>query len=451
MLSQAVEDFYRCPEKFVDLSLSEPLSAEAGYFLLGPDTVCYGRSCSEAREIDPTFASYDALDHLTAQGEQLRLPFDPTEVIENLRWERYANTPRMKRGFENVARRLYYRLRPLTSLPVRKQIQKFRARNWKARSFPKWPVDTTVEQICEKVLLLSMESTGVGKVPFVWFWPNGSNGCLLMTHDVENAAGRDFCADLMSVDDSFGIKAAFGVVPEQRYEVSAAFLEQIRNRGFEIVVQDLNHDGRLFDSKQEFLRRAALINTYGRTYHAKGFRAAVLYHKPEWFDALEFSYDMSVPNVAHLDPQQGGCCTVMPYFIGNLLELPVTTIQDYTLFHILNERSTDLWNAQIDLILQKHGLISFIVHPDYIMEGDELTVYQSLLARLRELREQKSIWCALPGEIDSWWRARSKMAVVKDGASWRIEGEGAEHAVLAYALNVNGTLEYELSQTPVVR
>ena len=66
-----------------------------------------------------------------------------------------------------------------------------------------------------------------------------------------------------------------------------------------------------------------------------------MYRNQAWFDALEFSYDMSVPNVAHLEPQRGGCCTVMPYFIGDLVELPLTTIQDYSLFHILGDYSTD--------------------------------------------------------------------------------------------------------------
>ena len=81
---------------------------------------------------------------------------------------------------------------------------------------------------------------------------------------------------------------------------------------------------------------------------AKGFRAGVLYRKQLWYDALDFEYDMSVPNVAHLDPQRGGCCTVMPYFLGNLLELPVTTTQDYCLFNILNDYSINLWERQIE-------------------------------------------------------------------------------------------------------
>ena len=203
----------------------------------------------------------------------------------------------------------------------------------------------------------------------------------------------------------------------------------------------------LFDSKQQFLHRAKIINRYGHEYGANGFRAAILYRKPEWYDALEFSFDTSFPNVAPLDPQRGGCCTVFPYFIGKLLELPVTTVQDYTLFHVLNERSLDLWKAQVTQILGKNGLVNFIVHPDYIIEKDTLSVYEGLLGYLQELRKKRQIWSALPTEIDSWWRARSKMSVVRKGNSWRIAGDDTGRAMLAFAKNVDGKLVYELAQT----
>ena len=115
---------------------------------------------------------------------------------------------------------------------------------------------------------------------------------------------------------------------------------------FEINVQDLNHDGNLFRNRPEFSRRAQRINKYASSYGVSGFRAAVLYRNLDWYDALHFSFDMSVPNVAHLDPQKGGCCTVMPYFFAETLEIPVTTTQDYMLFHLLNDYSLDLWKEQ---------------------------------------------------------------------------------------------------------
>ena len=443
--SRAVRERYRCPELPLDFALYEPLSPVPGYFRIDPNAIGYGRTRPGLSRPGPDSRLRDALGDLSLNHSKLFLSFDPTEVIDNLRLERYTRAGKEQSGFQNFLRRLYYHVRPLTNLSVRRNLQKFHARNWKKEIFPRWPVDTSVEDLCEALLFASMRAAGVDRVPFVWFWPGGAEACVMMTHDVENSAGRDSCADLMNLDDAFGLKAVFGIVPEERYDVSPAFLESLRRRGFEIAIQDLDHDGRLFDDRQEFLRRAKLINRYGREFGARGFRAAILYRKPEWYDALEFSYDMSIPNVAPLDPQRGGCCTVMPYFIGNLLELPLTTTQDYTLFHVLNQRSIDLWKTQIDLILKKNGLLSFIIHPDYVRERDTLSVYEALLGHLRDLRQRTSIWCALPSEIDAWWRARSKMSVVEEGSSWRVEGDDSGQAVLAFARNVDGKLVYELS------
>jgi hypothetical protein len=63
-----------------------------------------------------------------------------------------------------------------------------------------------------------------------------------------------------------------------------------------------------------------------------------------------------------------------------------------------------------------------------------------LLAIFRRLCSERNVWVALPGEIDAWWRRRSKMQVVKHGDSWKIEGEGSDDAVLAYATKVDGKL-----------
>ena len=443
MLGQSVLDHFRCSKDFLDFGLSGELSSDEGFFRFGPNITCYGRSFRGSRERQGESSLHDTFEAVVLDDGNVKLPFDATEVINNLRLERYASS--RASSFESLLKKAYYIVRPFTNLSLRKQVKRFHARNWQKQLFPHWPVDTTVENLCERLLLLSLRAKHMDRIPFVWFWPRGAPGCVMMTHDVETEAGKDFCADLMDLDDSFGIKASFQIVPEGRYRVSAKLVEMMRSRGFEVGIQDLNHDGRLFDDREEFQRRAALINRYAVEYKAKGFRSAVLYRKPQWYDAFDFSFDMSMPNVAHLDPQHGGCCTVMPYFIDNILELPVTTTQDYMLFHILNQRSIDLWKNQVELIMQKNGLASFIVHPDYVREHESKSVYLDLLGYLRDLRSRTNVWAALPHEIDSWWRSRSAMTVEPDGNTWRVVGEGSERAVLAYAKNVDGKLVYELS------
>jgi hypothetical protein len=187
------------------------------------------------------------------------------------------------------------------------------------------------------------------------------------------------------------------------------------------------------------------INAYGRQFGAQGFRSAGMYRNTDWYDALDFSYDMSIPNTAHLEPQQGGCCTVFPFFIGRILELPLTTIQDYTLLNILNHNSIELWREQISLIRQKSGLISFIVHPDYITKPRARRIYADLLNHLCELRSRGETWIALPAQIAEWWRLRSEMRLVNAGGSWSIQGKGSERARLAYAVMSDNRISYEVA------
>ncbi len=445
-MNKALLDRYLCPERFVDMQLIGQLSDDAGYFRFGQNTTCYGRSASGYRANRADTSLYDALSNVTVHSATAGLPFDPTDVIDNLRLEHYAD----KAGhgalsqWERLLKDIYYLFRPLMPIQLRKHIQRAHLDGWRDLSFPRWPVDTTVEDLCQQLLLLSMKAKGVDRVPFVWFWPDGAQSCVAMTHDVETERGRDFCAELLNIDESFGIKASFQLVPEGRYQISEAFIQSIRDRGFEVNIQDLNHDGNLFRDPREFSRRALKINEYAETYGASGFRAAVLYRNLDWYDALKFSFDMSVPNVAHLDPQKGGCCTVMPYFFGETLEIPVTTTQDYTLFHLLNDYSLNLWKEQTNLIVAKNGLVSFIIHPDYVIEEKARGAYRDLLTFLGEVGRRQRIWFALPGEINHWWRARQKMCIVGQGGNWHIEGEGAENARLAFARMVGDRLEYEV-------
>jgi hypothetical protein len=445
-MNTALIDHYRCPESFVDLNLTGPLSDDTGYFRFGPDTICYGQSASGFRASRADAVLYDVRGDVTTKGSSTLLPFNPTDVIDNLRLERYANHFRCNglNRWEQSLRNVYYVLRPLMHQNIRKHVQRVRLHGWRNLAFPHWPVDTTVEDLSEQLLLRSMKTKGINAVPFVWFWPKGARSCIVMTHDIEAEKGRDFCCELMKIDDSFGIKASFQLVPEGRYKVSGALVQGIRDKAFEVNIQDLNHDGHLFRHQEEFLRRAKRINKYGEIYGARGFRSAVLYRNLNWYDALNFSFDMSVPNVAHLDPQRGGCCTVMPYFIGEILEIPLTTTQDYMLTQLLGDYSLDLWRAQTEAIVKKNGLASFLIHPDYVIEKRARDVYRGLLSFLRHLGSRESLWFALPGEVDQWWRARSKMRVVKHDGQWRIVGPCAERAKLAFAREAGDHLEHEL-------
>jgi hypothetical protein len=438
-------EYFRCPEQFASFTLIEPLSDNCGYFRFGEDATCHGRYRHSKPQPAPATELSDALSEIKFVNGSVALTFDPAEVASNLQRELYVDNWRT--GALSMVANFYYFLRPVLSVRVRRHLQRLHLRKWAEISFPQWPIDCSVDNLHEQLLLLSLKASKEERIPFIWFWPEGAPSCAVMTHDVETRGGSDFCPALMDIDDSFGIKASFQVIPEDRYLVRPEFLNLIRSRGFEIAVHDLNHDGHLFKNREQFLARAKQINEYGREFRADGFRAAVLYRKQIWFDALKFSYDMSVPNAAHLDPQRGGCCTVMPYFLGNLLEIPVTAIQDYSLFNILNDYSTEVWRRQTSIIMKKHGCMNFIVHPDYIMYPREQEVYRELLTHLCHLRAEKNLWITTPGEVNRWWRQRAAMNLVHDGQNWRIEGPGSERARIAYATEDSGRLAIDVEDS----
>ncbi len=447
--TQLIREHFRCPREIPSFTVAADLSPASGFFRLDGNTICFGQCSSVAPSTSVAETQTIASDDVKVSAASFELPFNAVQVVDNLRREKYTANPVGKKrrlGANPFIRNIYYLGRPFMPTMVRKHLQQMYFQGWDKVSFPRWPVDCTVENIFEHLLILAMRSQGVRKIPFIWFWPDGARSCAIMTHDVESLSGLNFCEKLMDFDDSFGIKSSFQIVPEKRYKASKHLLDEIRRRGFEINVHDLNHDGHLFSDHTEFLHRAERIKHYERQYDAKGFRSAILYRNVDWYDALDFSYDMSVPNVAHLDPQRGGCCTVFPFFIGNMIELPVTTTQDYSLFHILGDYSIRLWKEQTAMIQEKNGLMSFIIHPDYVIAERAQKVYRDLLSYLSELRSKSETWIALPGETAAWWRLRSKMELAQVDGSWRIVGAGSERACLAFAALENDRIVYEIDQ-----
>src|SRR5438477_3636417 len=90
---RALLEYFRCPANTVALEMAGLLSENAGFFRFGKDTICYGR-CVGAW---PTRALEDVPDvirDLRIDGDLLLWPFDFSEVVDNLRYERYRATAR---------------------------------------------------------------------------------------------------------------------------------------------------------------------------------------------------------------------------------------------------------------------------------------------------------------------------------------------------------------------
>jgi hypothetical protein len=167
-MNQAIIERYRCPHGFVSLRLTGEVSDRAGFFRFGPDAICYGQCASGYTNPHPTQPLYDAAEDVKTVGSTVWLPFNPTKIADNLRFERYVSDGSRQRSWllkMGAVRRAYYTVRPLLPILIRKYFQRIYFGGWHKRPFPNWPVDLSVEKILERILVLSMKAKGVDEVP----------------------------------------------------------------------------------------------------------------------------------------------------------------------------------------------------------------------------------------------------------------------------------------------
>ena len=80
---------------------------------------------------------------------------------------------------------------------------------------------------------------------------------------------------------------------------------------------------------------------------------------------LGFDYDSSYTDTDPYEPQPGGCCSYLPFFIDDLVELPITLPQDHTLFSILGHQDCALWLDKARELRRRGGMVLVLSHPDY--------------------------------------------------------------------------------------
>src|SRR5438128_120722 len=122
------EDHYRCEDKHGHFEIASGLSEDSGYFRFGEKAICYGRTAAGFLQMNAAGDMYDVLQDVTIQGCNPVLPFDPNEVIDNLRYERYVNCGAKDSQRRNVvtsfAGKVYYMFRPLMPVSFRKHLQR---------------------------------------------------------------------------------------------------------------------------------------------------------------------------------------------------------------------------------------------------------------------------------------------------------------------------------------
>lgn len=247
-------------------------------------------------------------------------------------------------------------------------------------------------------------------------WPNGKKFALVLTHDIDSETGYNKCLDLMRLDERLGFRSSFNFVP-LKYEVSPVIRSTIVDRGFEVGIHGLYHDGKYYLTKDIFCERASRINRYLKEWHAVGYRAPAMYPKLEWFHYLDIEYDASTFDTDPFEPHAKGVGTIFPFLVRDAasqkgyIELPYTLAQDFTLFVLLQKRNIDIWKEKLDWIARHGGMALINTHPDYMNFGNgELTDeeypvhhYEDLLKYIK-IKYEGQYWHPLAKDMSRFWR-----------------------------------------------
>jgi peptidoglycan/xylan/chitin deacetylase (PgdA/CDA1 family) len=302
----------------------------------------------------------------------------------------------------SLPKRMYYLVKPFLPRTLTRQLRRL-IQQRHTRDFELgWPIEARYPRFQFDVLKNLLELSGQQTIRFRPLWPDGARFALILTHDIETARGQQFVRHVADLEEELGFRSSFNFVPEG-YRVDTRLVDELRQRGFEIGIHGLKHDGKLFDSKDGFLRRAEKINAYLRQLDAVGFRAPLTHRHPEWMQALEIEYDLSFFDTDPFEPIPGGTMSVWPFFIGRFVELPYTLVQDYTLSAVLGESTPRVWLEKVDFIESVHGMALLNSHPDYLLNPANWKIYSDFLSAMKR---RSGYWHALPRDTARWWRER---------------------------------------------
>ena len=235
-----------------------------------------------------------------------------------------------------ISKKAYYLVKPLVPRSLSRKLRQVYQGGVKAQDG--WPIERRYVEYLWAGMRQMMIQSGQIEVPIKCFWPNKSTFAFVLTHDIETAAGQEFVEAVADLEESLGFRSSFNFVPE-KYKLDYELMNKLRQRGFEVGVHGLKHDGKLFDSKSAFTRRSNRINEYFKEWNAVGFRAELTLRQPEWMQTLNIEYDLSFFDTDPFEPIPGGTMSIWPFFIGHFVELPYTLVQDHTLTSVLGENS----------------------------------------------------------------------------------------------------------------
>ncbi len=332
------------------------------------------------------------------------------KIIENLVYEQYY---KIKRPFYTRLPFDYTRIPvPLRNFLFNALLTFKRDPKW-----PNWPVEKSVELI-RYLYIKSISIKLKKKVPYVSFWPQKKKFAVVITHDCDTESSFKNIDKIRDIEKRYGMLSCWNIL-SNKYKIDKNALKRLKNEGCEIGLHGYNHDNRLpFLKKEKIIGRINSASSLIKEFSIRGFRSPSLLRNKKFLELLSnyFAYDSSTCDTDLLSPVaiRSGTCTVFPFFINNMVEIPITLPQDYRLIRLNKTKNEifDIWKGKIDFLRKVNGTAVLLTHPDSHIFGNDkyLDVYEKTLKYMTSFEEG---WHALPNEICKWWNERDRASIKK--------------------------------------
>jgi peptidoglycan/xylan/chitin deacetylase (PgdA/CDA1 family) len=317
----------------------------------------------------------------------------------------------------------YYRVKKFIPISMRHWINYAAVRARMRDGFPNWPCETALLDLWHHWLRDSIERLGQSDPWHIAFWPHSKRCCITLTHDVESAVGFARMERMADLEERYGFKSSWNL-PLAQYPIDWKTVERMRARGFEFGAHGLAHDGRMFRSRHDFEVCKMLVERIACEHELQGFRGPSTLRNAEWIATMSFEYDSTFSDTDPYEPQPGGTCSLFPFFLSEMVELPYTLPQDHTMIHLVRRNPLSTWVTKAHWIQSLGGMILALTHPDYSGADEHLSTYEELLKVLSDF----DAWRALPLEVAQWWRERASLKLTIREGKPLIEGLAARRA-----------------------
>ena len=333
------------------------------------------------------------------------------KIIENIVYEQYYH----------VKRPLHARLPfDYTKVPValRNSLFTFLLKLKRDPKWPNWPIEKSVELI-RHLYIKSISIKLGGKIPYIAFWPQKKRFAAAVTHDCDTASSFKNIGKIRDIERKYGITSCWNIL-SNKYRIDKTALKKLKGEGCEIGLHGDTHDNKLpFLRTDEIRERLAGTSNIVEEFEIMGFRSPSLLRNKKFLELLSdyFEYDSSTCDTDLLSPvaMRSGTCTVFPFFIKRMVEIPITLPQDHRLIRLKQTKSQmlNVWKEKIDFLRQVNGSAVLLTHPDSHIFGNDnyLDVYEKILKYLAGFEDS---WITIPAEIGEWWNERDN-ASIKNG------------------------------------